>query len=73
MQELHTMNDKPVVPIHCLFQGCYNPAFEAEISKCKDKCHKYNQLNPNDRETQRQMLAGILGKMGENVEEESGI
>lgn len=61
------MNDKPVVPINCLFQGCYNPAFEAEISKCKDKCHKYNQLNPNDREAQRRILAELLGQMGENV------
>ena len=61
------MGTKPTVPVNCLFQGCYNPEFEAEIRKCKDKCYNYNQLNPNDRETQRKMLAEILGKMGENV------
>ena len=43
------MGEKPKVPLDCLFQGCYNPAFEAEIQKCKDKCWKYNQLSPNDR------------------------
>lgn len=61
------MNEKVKVPVNCLFQGCYNPTFEAEISKCKDKCYQYNQLNPNDRETQRNLLAQILGEMGENV------
>ena len=61
------MQAKPTVPVNCLFQGCYNPEFEAEIRKCKDKCHEYNQLNPNDRESQLRILAGLLGGMGENV------
>lgn len=43
---------RPVVPLHCFFQGCYNPAFEAEIKKCKDKCFRYNQLHPNDTDGQ---------------------
>ena len=51
------MKAKPVVPVNCLFQGCYNPEYEAEIRKCKDKCHAYNQLNPNDRETQKKMMS----------------
>ena len=50
------MQAKPTVPVNCLFQGCYNPEFEAEIRKCKDKCHEYNQLNPNDRESQLRIL-----------------
>ena len=29
--------DRPVVPVGCLFQGCYNPAFEAEIEKGKSR------------------------------------
>ncbi len=61
------MKNRPVVPVNCLFQGCYNPEYEAEIRKCKDKCHAYNQLNPNDRETQSRMLAELLGKMGRDV------
>lgn len=61
------MNERPIVPINCLFQGCYNPAFEEEIRKCKDKCFEYNKLNPNDRETQRAMLKDILGEMGKEA------
>lgn len=61
------MSNKPIVPINCLFQGCYNPEFEAEIVKCKDKCYKYNQLNPNDRENQGKILQELLGKMGNEV------
>ncbi|MCM1543795.1 MAG: sugar O-acetyltransferase [Ruminococcus sp.] len=61
------MDNKPTVPINCYFQGCYNPAFEAEIEKCKDKCYKYNQLNPNDRHAQREILKELLGKMGEET------
>lgn len=61
------MSKRPEVPINCFFQGCYNPAFEAEIRKCKDKCYAYNQLNPNDREAQQKILKGLLGKMNENT------
>lgn len=61
------MKSRPEVPVNCFFQGCYNSELEEEISKCKDKCYQYNQLNPNDRETQKKMLAEILGCMGDNV------
>lgn len=61
------MEGKPIVPSNCLFQGCYNPAYEAEIEKCKNKCWKYNQLNPNDCEAQQEILHDLIGKMGENV------
>ena len=61
------MCPKVEVPVNCLFQGCYNPAFEAEISKCKYIGYQYNQLNPNDRKSQQKILARLLGKMGENV------
>lgn len=58
---------KPEIPLDCFFQGCYNPEFEVEIAKCKDKCYKYNMLPPNDREAQAEMLREILGSMGKNV------
>lgn len=61
------MQEKPKVPLNCLFQGCYNPAFEAEIRKCKDKCWKFNQLSPNDREGQQAILAELIGTMGEEA------
>ena len=55
------------VPVNCFFQGCYNPDFEKEIEKCKNKCFEYNKLNPNDHEAQNKILRNLLGKMGENV------
>ena len=61
------MEKRPIVPINCFFQGCYNPAFEAEIRKCKDVCYRYNQLNPNDREEQNRILSRLLGKMGKET------
>ncbi len=61
------MEKKPKVPLDCLFQGCYNPAFEAEIQKCKDKCWKYNQLSPNDRTGQQAILEKLIGKMGKEA------
>lgn len=61
------MKKHPVVPINCYFQGCYNPEFEREIEKCKDKCYRYNQLSPNDRAAQGEILADLIGKMGKDV------
>lgn len=58
------MSEKPVVPINCFFQGCYNPAYEKEIEKAKEKCYKYNQLSPNDRQAQQEILRELIGKMG---------
>ena len=58
---------KPKVPVNCFFQGCYNPAYEAEIRKCKEKCFRYNQLSPNDRDAQQEILSVLLGHMGDNV------
>lgn len=61
------MEKRPTVPINCYFQGCYNPQFEKEIEKCKAKCHKYNQLSPNDRDAQTEILSELIGKMGRDV------
>lgn len=58
---------KVTVPLHCLFQGCYNPKFEAAIAECKEKCHQYNQLSPNDRENQAKILSELLGNIGGHV------
>ncbi len=61
------MCDRVKVPINCLFQACYNTELEAEIEKCKEKCYRYNQLSPNDRDGQRKILGELLGKAGENA------
>lgn len=58
---------KVKIPINCFFQGCYNPEYEEEIRKCKDKCYKYNQLSPNDKEKQNEILQILLGKIGNDV------
>ena len=61
------MENRPTVPTYCFFQGCYNPAYEEEIRKGKDKCYRFNQLNPNDREAQTAILRELLGGMGREV------
>lgn len=61
------MDEKQIVPINCFFQGCCNPAYEAEIRKGKEKCFKYNQLSPNDRAAQSEILKYLLGKMGKDT------
>lgn len=61
------MKDRPVVPTDCLFPGCYNPAYEAEISACKKKCFRYNRVSPNARKKLKKLLGKILGKMGEGT------
>ncbi len=55
------MEERPFVPENMFFQGCYNPAYEEQIAKCKDKCFEYNKLNPNDREAQSSALKDLLG------------
>ena len=61
------MDKKPVVPVNCLFQGCYNPAYEAEIAKGKELCHRYNQLSPNAREELGALLRRLLGRAGKDA------
>lgn len=58
---------RAVIPTNCFFQGCYNPEFETEIAKCKDKCYRYNQLNPNDKAAQTEILKSLLGKTGKDT------
>lgn len=58
------MEHRPEVPLNCYFQACYNPALEEEIRKCKEVCYRYNQGNPNDREGQRAILAGLFAHLG---------
>ena len=61
------MSDRPFVPLNCFFKGSYNPDYEKVIRKCKDKCYRYNQLSPNDYESQQEILKALLGKMGSEV------
>ena len=61
------MTEKPIVPVGCFFKGSYNPAYEKEIEKGKDKCYRYNLLHPNDRAAQRALLGELFGKTGEEI------
>ena len=61
------MSDKPTIPHNCFFQGCNNPEYEKEIRKAKEMCHRYNQLSPNDYESQQEILQSLLGKTGANT------
>lgn len=57
----------PVVPVNCLFQGCYNPEYEKKIREGKDWCYQYNLLHPNDLDGQRTILRKLLGSMGKET------
>ncbi len=50
-----------------LFQGCYNPAYEEQIRIAKEQCFRYNQLSPNDRAAQQDILRNLLGSMGKGA------
>lgn len=62
------MRQRPVIPLNCLFQGCYNPAYEADIAECKDKCTRYNALGFNDRTGRQAALKELLGEVGEGAQ-----
>ena len=58
---------RPIVPINCFFKGSYNPAYEREIEKCKDKCWQYNSLHPNDKAGHDAILRELFGKVGKEA------
>lgn len=61
------MSEKPIVPTNCFFQGCYNSAYEEQIRIGKEKCYRYNQLSPNDREGQKEIHSTLLDSLGREV------
>ncbi len=61
------MEQHPIVPVNCYFQGCYNPELEKEIERCKERCFQYNQLSPNDKAAQQKILSELLGEIGKEV------
>ena len=58
---------RELVPVGRLFQANHNPDLEAEIRRCKELCHQYNQIGPNDRQAQRELLSRLLGSLGEGA------
>ena len=55
---------RPIVPINCFFKGSYNPAYEREVVKCKDKCWQYISLHPHDKAVHDPISLEHFGKRG---------
>lgn len=47
------MTEKEKLLAGFLFDANYNPEFEVDILKCKEKCFDYNQIRPKDKELQQ--------------------
>ncbi|EJW94805.1 galactoside O-acetyltransferase, partial [gut metagenome] len=47
-----------------LYDANYDPELLADRMKCKEICHRYNQLLPSQLEERKQLLRGLLGKTG---------
>jgi len=50
-----------------LYNANYDEAILAEISRCNDLCHEFNQIRPSDRASQHEILKKIFSKMGKDV------
>lgn len=61
------MDNKPIIPTNCFFQGCYNHQYEKEIQKAKEMCFQYNKLSPNDKNTQQIIIKNLLKKTGDMI------
>ncbi len=42
------MSDRPIVPINCFFQGCYNPAYEVAVGV---PCRVLREITDEDKST----------------------
>lgn len=58
---------RPEIPLNCFFKGSYNPEYEKEISITKEKCYRFNQLSPTDKEGQAAILKDLLGQMDDTT------
>lgn len=50
-----------------IFNANYDEEILADISRCSDLCHEFNQIKPSDRNAQSKILKKIFGKMGDQV------
>lgn len=50
-----------------LYNANYDPELLAEIERCNDLCHLFNQLKPSERDKQQAILRQIFGHMGRCV------
>ena len=50
-----------------LYDANYNEELLKELSKAKDLCFKYNNINPTNIKERTELLKQLLGKTGENI------
>lgn len=61
------MTEKEKAAAGYLYNANYDEEILADISRCNDLCHKFNQLMPSNRAAQEKILEEIFGEMGECV------
>lgn len=61
------MTEKEKRDAGLLYNANYDPEILAEINRCNDLCHEFNQLKPSDRAAQSAILRQIFGKMGKDT------
>lgn len=61
------MTEKEKALAGYLYNANYDEEILADINKCNDLCHEFNQLRPSERIAQNEILKKIFGHMGDNV------
>jgi len=61
------MSEKPEIPLYCYFKGSYNPKYEDEILRCKEKCFEYNNLRPSEQKRKAEVLKSILNNAADDT------
>ena len=61
------MTEKEKAAAGYLYNANYDEEILADISRCSDLCHEFNQLKPSERQAQSKILEKIFGKIGQNV------
>lgn len=61
------MTEKEKAAAGYLYNANYDADILADISRCNDLCHAFNQFKPSDRAAQSEILQQIFGHMGQNV------
>lgn len=61
------MTEKEKAAAGFLYNANYDEEILADISRCNDLCHEFNQIKPSDRTAQNEILRKIFGRMGGNV------
>ena len=61
------MTEKEKRDLGVLYDPNYDAEIQAEVAKCNDLCHEFNQIKPSDRAAQHEILKQIFAKMGKEV------